>query len=130
MSFELNVSHGGVHLFATAARSGRDSTRFFQAARELVARFPESEGFKISISKATTRSHTLTMDELTEDMAKSFGQSFTDRHLSHTTKGNLADVQRDALNIVEMLPDVEDPGFISSLVEIGEAIQFLKGVDA
>lgn len=48
--FEINVSHNGRHLFATAPRSGvrkGDAERVFA---EISARFPKTEGFEISVT--------------------------------------------------------------------------------
>jgi hypothetical protein len=43
--YEINVSHNGVHLFATAQRSLTDHSRAMEVLKEIKRRFPETEGF-------------------------------------------------------------------------------------
>lgn len=49
--YEVNVSLNGMHFFATAPRSGvsRENAKFI--AQELTRRFPEAEGYKVTVTK-------------------------------------------------------------------------------
>lgn len=49
--YRLNVSHNGVHLFATEPSSCRDDWAAKKVYRELRARFPESEGFAVDVTR-------------------------------------------------------------------------------
>lgn len=51
MYYEINISKNGRHYFATAERSLTEEEAATAAYWDLVARFPESEGFKITISR-------------------------------------------------------------------------------
>lgn len=44
--YEMNVSHNGVHMFATAPRSLTHHTNAMKVLAEIRQRFPENEGFK------------------------------------------------------------------------------------
>lgn len=50
---EFNVSLNGIHFFATAPRScsAYDLTQAANLAKVLAAKFPESEGYKISCTR-------------------------------------------------------------------------------
>ena len=48
--YEINVSLDGRHLFATAPRSCTTEAEMNRAYAEIVARFPASEGFKVSVT--------------------------------------------------------------------------------
>lgn len=50
MYFEINVSKDGLHYFATHERSITTVTKAVQVASDFFKRFPESEGFSLSLS--------------------------------------------------------------------------------
>lgn len=50
MYYEINVSRNGRHFFATAERSLTTEDRARTVFAEMKKRFPESEGFQISVS--------------------------------------------------------------------------------
>ena len=50
MSYEINVSKDGNHLFATHERSTRHEVETVKLTELFVEKFPESEGYKISVS--------------------------------------------------------------------------------
>jgi len=54
MYFEINVSKNGRHYFATAQRSLRDPGEAQTAYEDLRARFPEAEGFEVTVTKYET----------------------------------------------------------------------------
>ena len=66
--FEFNVAHEGRHLFATAPRSfpscQPDKAKRFYA--ELCERFPESEGFSVSVTKWECVGYPVTMQWIKE----------------------------------------------------------------
>lgn len=47
--YEINVSHNGRHFFATAERSCVDRDRAKAVYLSLVDKFPESEGFLVTV---------------------------------------------------------------------------------
>lgn len=70
-SFEINVSLNGRHYFATSERSIRDSKQCIEIKTELERRFPESEGFKVSVSGQVSYGHgNLSTADLIEYNAK------------------------------------------------------------
>jgi hypothetical protein len=50
MYYEINVSLHGTHFFATAKRSIINESKLKQVAQAIGSKFPESEGYKISIT--------------------------------------------------------------------------------
>jgi hypothetical protein len=48
MYYEVNVAKNGQHFFATAKRSCVTMHEFKPVLTEIVARFPESEGFSVT----------------------------------------------------------------------------------
>lgn len=54
MYFEINVALNGRHYFATAERSLRDEASARQVAEDLSRRFPEHEGFSITLTRYET----------------------------------------------------------------------------
>lgn len=63
--YEINVALNGTHFFATHERSlvsMRDLTKVLPIFR---LKFPESEGYTISVFKITTSSEQLGEDEIT-----------------------------------------------------------------
>ena len=53
--YEINVSHYGSHFFATAPRSCVSETQMNKVFREIKNRFPESEGFKVTVTYYTVK---------------------------------------------------------------------------
>lgn len=51
MHYEINVSESGRHLFATHARSIPSVEECKRVLEEIVKRFPESDGFKVTVTK-------------------------------------------------------------------------------
>lgn len=51
MSYEINVSKNGLHLFATDKRSCDTKHNMKIVLMEIVFRFPEKEGFEIVVSE-------------------------------------------------------------------------------
>lgn len=49
--WEINVSRDGEHMFATADRSATYGEKAQQLYTEIRKRFPESEGFKVTVTK-------------------------------------------------------------------------------
>ena len=54
MHFEINVSLNGRHYFATAERSLRDEASARKAAEDFSRRFPEHEGFSVTVTRYET----------------------------------------------------------------------------
>ena len=50
MYYEINVSLGGRHFFATAERSVTTESKARAVFDELKARFPEAQGYKVTVS--------------------------------------------------------------------------------
>lgn len=63
MNYVINVSQNGKHLFRTA----EDSVSYYElprVVRELVKRFPKSEGFAISVTRWQNSGTEMTMKEI------------------------------------------------------------------
>ena len=58
MNYEINVALYGQHFFATNARSLRGvyKERAIEMARTMAAKFPESEGFSVTLSVSRSSS--------------------------------------------------------------------------
>lgn len=50
MYYDINISKNGSHIFATSERSSTSKRNAELLFNEFKKRFPESEGFKISVS--------------------------------------------------------------------------------
>jgi hypothetical protein len=64
MSYEINVSFRGVHFFATAERSVTsflDLKKVFPVIRD---KFPESEGYEISVTEYHRVGKQISLEEL------------------------------------------------------------------
>lgn len=48
--FEVNVSLNGTHFFATSPRSITNADKAKDVVREIMKRFPKSDGFEVAIS--------------------------------------------------------------------------------
>ena len=51
MNYEINVSLNGRHFFATHERSITNSSELMKVFKVFVEKFPESEGYKISVTR-------------------------------------------------------------------------------
>lgn len=51
MYYEINVAKNGIHLFATAERSAQSMWNAKTLYEEIKSKFPEEEGYSISITK-------------------------------------------------------------------------------
>lgn len=51
MYYDINVSLNGQHLFATAERSVTDSHKLQKVYKLFMEKFPEEEGYKITVTK-------------------------------------------------------------------------------
>ena len=67
MSIEINISKNGKHYFATAERSLNFKSEGIKMFKDLKKRFPESEGFKLSISDEPKISYDIT-EEVEEEI--------------------------------------------------------------
>lgn len=54
MYYEINVSKDGIHFFATSERSINMQSTLEKILEVFVEKFPESEGYKISVNKYET----------------------------------------------------------------------------
>jgi hypothetical protein len=66
MSYEINISKNGKHYFATAERSLTtlgESTKLYNELKEF---YPESQGFKISLTKWETKGKEIKIDGTAE----------------------------------------------------------------
>ena len=55
MYYEINVSLGGRHYFATAKRSGTSFEHIARLYEELCLKFPSSDGFEVTVSCMSSR---------------------------------------------------------------------------
>ena len=51
MYYDINVSLNGQHLFATAERSVTDGHKLQKVYKLFMEKFPEEEGYKITVTK-------------------------------------------------------------------------------
>ncbi len=65
MNYEINVGLHGRHFFATNARSLRGiyKEQAIEMARTMAAKFPESEGFCVTMSVSTSSSQSVDFAE-------------------------------------------------------------------
>lgn len=64
MWYEINVSLNGQHFFATADRSITDEVKLKKIVPVFVQKFPESEGYNISVSRMTCSGRGMDIDKL------------------------------------------------------------------
>jgi hypothetical protein len=62
MSFEINISKNGKHYFATAERSLTTLGEATKVYNELKGFYPESQGFKLSMTKWEKRGKEIIID--------------------------------------------------------------------
>lgn len=64
MAYEINVSKNGEHHFATAERSiGYSEKKLREIHDKFLIAFPESEGYKISVTNWEKRGQSVNMNE-------------------------------------------------------------------
>lgn len=68
-TYEINVSLNGKHLFATHERSLQFSDKTIELTKLFYIKFPESEGYKLTISHYKTIGHTMSVDNNTDIVA-------------------------------------------------------------
>ena len=61
MYYEVNVSLNGQHFFATSERSIKESNKLDHVLKVFKEKFPESEGYKITVTYYETIGHILTL---------------------------------------------------------------------
>ena len=66
MSFEINISKNGKHYFATAERSLITLGEATKVYNELKEFYPESQGFKLSMTKWEKRGKEIKIDGTAE----------------------------------------------------------------
>ena len=66
MSFEINISKNGKHYFATAERSLTSLGEAYKLYDELKGFYPESQGFKLSLTKWETKGKEIKIDGTAE----------------------------------------------------------------
>lgn len=49
--YEINVSWGGAHFFATHPRSGINLEKIMEVHQNIVAKFPKSEGYDVTVTR-------------------------------------------------------------------------------
>ena len=63
MHYEINVSKDGKHFFATAERSITSLTKAEEMYMLFKEKFPESEGYEISVTRWENRGTPIKMDK-------------------------------------------------------------------
>lgn len=64
MFYEINVAKNGVHFFATSERSITDKMKLEKVLKVFKEKFPESEGFSLSVTYWETRGQALDIESL------------------------------------------------------------------
>ena len=64
MYYEINVALNGKHFFATGERSITNRNRLEDIVKVFVEKFPESEGYEISVSRWQNSGKNIDIDEL------------------------------------------------------------------
>lgn len=62
MYYEINVACNGKHFFATAERSITNPWDLKEKLKVFIQKFPESEGYKLSVTKWKKTGETLEID--------------------------------------------------------------------
>lgn len=62
MYYEINISLNGEHFFATAERSIDHQSKLENVLPVLRKKFPESQGYEISVTKWETRGFIIKLD--------------------------------------------------------------------
>lgn len=66
MGYEINVSLNGKHFFATHERSIPNSLELMKIFKVFVEKFPESDGYKISVTRKECTYFSIDIEELLE----------------------------------------------------------------
>lgn len=64
MNYEINVSLNGRHFFATHERSITNSSELKKVFKVFVEKFPESDGYKISVTRKECTYFSIDNEEL------------------------------------------------------------------
>lgn len=67
MSYEINVSLNGRHFFATHERSITNASALMMVFKVFAEKFPETEGYKISVTRKECMSFSIDNKELMGD---------------------------------------------------------------
>lgn len=65
--YEINVALNGKHFFATHERSLTDQWKMLDCLKVFKEKFPESEGYSITVSEIVKYSKHLDIDEVLEN---------------------------------------------------------------
>lgn len=71
--FEINVAMNGKHLFATSPRSITSTYDLEDKLQIFIEKFPEHEGFSISISMHVEYSRIINMEDVLHNINKKIG---------------------------------------------------------
>jgi acid stress-induced BolA-like protein IbaG/YrbA len=61
MHYEINVSLNGIHFFATARKSITTEWELVERHKVIKEKFPESEGYKVTVTKWETTGRNITL---------------------------------------------------------------------
>lgn len=67
MTYEINVALKGVHLFATHERSIRTHRELKRVLKIFIEKFPESEGYHITVSEWNTFGKDINITEFIQE---------------------------------------------------------------
>lgn len=67
MYYEINVSLNGVHFFATDERSCKFKSKLEELLKVFRVKFPESEGYKITVTEWQTLGHPIDVSHYFEE---------------------------------------------------------------
>jgi hypothetical protein len=76
MYYEFNVAQSGCHLFATAKRSVTSSSEAERLARLFKKKFPESQGYSITISYYPERGYATDVSSFLDDTSQLFKEAY------------------------------------------------------
>ena len=65
--YEINIALNGKHFFATHERSLTDQRKMLDCLKVFKEKFPESEGYSITVSEIVKYSKPLNIDNLLEE---------------------------------------------------------------
>lgn len=68
MEYEINVALNGRHLFATHERSLQSKYQIKKCLEIFIEKFPESEGYKISVEKWEKTGKNIEIDSILSDL--------------------------------------------------------------
>lgn len=64
MHYEINIALNGMHFFGTHERSIRDDYALKRVYGEMKKRFPESEGFSVTVCQYRTSGRSVNPDDI------------------------------------------------------------------